>query len=83
MNLQFLGIILSFICLAEGQNKRQTAAEEVKRYLDDVNLEVDREDSPKSNSSRDYLEPGDIIKAEFNDNPFNEIQSQIQNNDYL
>ena len=58
-------------------NKRQIAALEVNKYLEDVNFKVDVEIHPKSNSARDFEDTQDAIEAEVNPNAYNEIESKI------
>jgi hypothetical protein len=58
-------------------NKRQIAALEVNKYLEDVNFKFDVEIHPKSNSARDFEDTQDAIEAELNHNAYNEIESKI------
>lgn len=70
-----LAIIFGAVCLIAGLSKRNIASMKVKAYLDKVNSEVDDNDHPNSNSSRDFDDQEDAIKAELNENAYNETIS--------
>jgi hypothetical protein len=75
-NLIFV-LLIAFVYPVLGKNQRQIAAIKVNKYLEAVNLQVDPKQRPKSNSSRDFLKPGDAKKAEKNENAFNQILRRV------